>query len=437
MFAPPQAFVVTLPSFDGPDRGDLGVDSGSHMNSINRSSHVVFMACCHRWFRNCGPLLFLILTLLPCGCSGSKGEIQVATEIEIPSLLVSEVKQGRAESRKTICPVEMTNPTSKDRAIKLVRTGCACYGVTLEGTPLKTGETFTLPARETKQIQLEFLPADSQSEKNYTVDFSAALDDGKEQVIPIKCRQQVFADLRLTPSVVTVETEEATEIDDRQLIGIENVYRSEDGEAGTLNFPTVPDHMQVTELQKIGPAEDLGHGLWRQKWTAQLEVKLPADREETPKQAVFHLVAESPEGDLRARQDGTLVIHTRQKVIFPNRVHFGKIGVGNTRSRRILLSSTESNFFRLSCDSKKIPPYIKVQIQEHIDDRHLVEISVTPQVAGRFNEEIKLQTDMYDVTEIAVRIEGVAEEMLPGAPRMDRGTPDLGREFHTAPKPTE
>lgn len=437
MFAHPHAFGVSLPSSDGPDRGDPRADSGSDMQSIRKSLTGILMPRSTRSFSNCWAFLILALILLPCGCSRSAGEIDVDTEIEIPSLLVSEVVQARAESRKTFCPVEMTNPTSKDRVIKLVRTGCACYGINLDGVLLKTGATFTIPAGESKQVQLVFQPADSQSEKHYTADFSAELDEGKEQVIPIKCRQQVFADIRLTPSVVTVETEEKAEIDDRQVIGIENVYRSEDGSAGSLKFPTVPDHMQVTDLKTTGPAEDLGHGLWRQKWTAQVEVKVPADRGETPNQATFHLVAESPQGEVTARQEGTLVIHTRQKVIFPNRVHFGKVGIGNTRTRRILLSSTEANFFRLSCDPTRIPSFIRVHIQEHVDDRHLVEISVTPKVAGRFHEEIKLQTDMYDVMEIAVRIEGVAEEMESGAPRIDRGTPELGPEFHTAPKPGE
>ena len=439
MFADPPALVVSSPSFNGPVRRDPRRHPETESPQSINSSPLVNVRHWSRPNHNLKSLVFacLLLTFLPYGCARSKGEIKVNTEIEIPSLLVSEVLQARAESRKSQCPVELTNTGSKDRVVKIVRTGCACYGVTLDGTRLKSGDSFTIPAGETKQIQLEFQPADSQSEKHYTVDLTALLDNGKEQIIPIKCRQQVYSDIRITPSVVTVETEENAEINDTQAIGIEHVYRNGMNEEGALAFQTLPEHMVVSSLKKVGSAEDLGHGLWRQKWVAQVNVKLPATRDETPKQAMFSLAAESPDGEVTARQNGSLVIHTRQKVIFPNRVHFGKMGVGHTRTRRILLSSTESNFFRLTCDPSKLPPFIKVNIQEHIDDRHLVEISVTPTVAGRFFEELKFQTDMYDVTEIAVRIEGIAEEMKSGAPRIDRGTPDLGPEFHTATKSSE
>lgn len=352
---------------------------------------------------------FMIQLLLSNGCSRRQLPLKIQTDIEVPPVLISEILAAEDRLQLGKCPVEIVNSSSENHEVKLLGTGCSCYGVTFDGKRLANGETFTIPARKTRQIQIEFQPIESHSERSLTADLGVTLPDGTLQAVSVKCRFKVLADIRLTPSVITVEALPETEIFSTQTFVIEHNYRGESTTAGTPEFSRLPDSMQILSMEKSGVSEQVAAGLWRQRWVATAQVYMSADRPQMVPPLNFQVSVPNSTGRTLASGQGSLMVHTRQTIAFPNRVHFGKVAIGMSRSRRILLTSTEDSFFRLRCDPTLLPPYITVNVSEHSDERHLVELVVTPREPGPFSDVVKLQTDMYDVTEIAVRVEGVAD----------------------------
>jgi len=342
-------------------------------------------------------------------CNRDLIPLEVKTDLEVPALLLSEIQAERDPATLGHCPIKIINRSSQPQKMKLLRSGCSCYGVSLDGAKLTNGEVFSIPSKGTRTAQIDFRPAESHSEKFYTTDLSTILPNGKSHLFSVKCRLRVFADMRLTPSVITVDAIPQQAVSADQQISIEHIYRGTAEEQGTPDFSDLPPTMTVSNLKKAGPPEKLTEVIWKQIWTALVHVELPADREEmtTPLKYNVRLKGGKPAGALAAH--GSLMVHTRQTVAFPNRVNFGKIDLGETRSRRILLSSTEETIFRLQCDSSQLPAGVHVDFNDHLDLRHLVTLSITPHQPGPFSEVVKLQTDLYDFREIAVRVEGIVE----------------------------
>jgi len=353
------------------------------------------------------PLLMMML-LWP-GCNRSSQALEMNAEVRPPAVLLSEVESAEDRIRFGRCPVSVTNPGSVDQTATLLRTGCSCYGVSLDGQRLANGAEFTVPANQTRELQIEFQPASSQSEKFYTADFGFKTPEGETSVMSVKCRYQVYADVRLTPTVITIDAIPQKSAEAQEEITIEHVFRGGPGDSQEPEFPNLPASLRILQIQKSGSPEKIEPNLWRQFWKATVQIRLPADRSEGMPPLNYHVsVSRKPNGSTVSSR-GSVVVHTRQKIAFPNRVNFGKVKVGHSRSRKILLSSLEDQLFRLQCNPDDLPPELQVQFFDYSEKRHLVELILTPSQAGPFSEELILQTDMFDVTQISIRLEGIAE----------------------------
>jgi len=350
----------------------------------------------------------LLLAMVP-GCNRSSRSLDIKTEIHPPAVLLSEVESAEDRTRFGRCPIEVTNPGVTDQTATLLRTGCSCYGVSLNDERLATGAEFTIPAGQTRQLQIEFQPASSQSEKFYTADFGVQSPEGEAGILSVKCRYQVYADVRLTPTVITVDAVPQKPAETQQNIIIEHVYRGESTDSQEPGFPNLPASMQILQVQKSGLPEKIEPNLWRQFWDATVKIQLPADRPDSMPPINYHVSVSREHHGPTVSGQGSVVIHTRQTIAFPSRVNFGKVKTGSSRSRRILLSSLDDQAFRLQCDQAALPPELEVRFFDYSEKRHLVELTFTPSHAGPFSEELKLQTDMYDVTQISISLEGIAE----------------------------
>lgn len=348
------------------------------------------------------------LILMP-GCEEDGIPLEVKPQIDLPALLLSEVRSAPDRTRLGQCPIDIKNPGTVDTEVTLLRSGCTCYGVTLNGERLENGQSLIIPARQTRTIRLEFPPAESHSEKLYTVDLAVKKPGKEPQMLSVKCRQRVISDVRVTPNTITVEAipHQGAEMD--QEISIEHVSRGNGPAPGTPDFPRLPPGMTITDVKRSGPAEKLEKSLWKQMWSARAHIELPEHHSTKPTPISYNVAfaGESPEETVTAR--GNLMVHLRQTIIFPNRVNFGKMSIGKCRSRRILLSHIEDNAFRLNCNPALLPPGVKVELNDHPDRRHFVTLTMTPDHPGPFSETVKLQTDMYDILEIAIHVEGIAE----------------------------
>lgn len=324
-------------------------------------------------------------------------------------LLVSEILAAKDRARFGKCQIQIENPSTVNKEVRLIRTGCSCYGIYVDDKKLENGQTITLPAGQGVQAEIEFQPADSHSEKSYTADFSTATADGKMETRSVRCQLKVFADIRMTPSVLTVEANPDEGSSLTQNIVIEHCYRGKENDAGIPEFQQLPPEMKVTDVRRAGEPKELAPGLWRQLWQATVHVNFPETMTTVPPARTYRVSMLNEQGEATSGQ-GTVLVHLRQKIVFPNRVHFGKVPVGKTRSRKIFLTSTEDTLFRIRVNPDELPSNIKIAAGEHSDLRHMVTISITPKQVGPFSEVVKLHTNMYDVSALVIHVEGVAEE---------------------------
>lgn len=354
----------------------------------------------------------LLLSLIfSSGCRKDSQRIEAHSDVDLPAFLISEIQNAPDRSRLGQCPVELINRGSVDREITLLRSGCSCYGVTLEGERLKNSQTFFIPAKKSRTVQIEFQPAESHSDKFYTAELSATNNQGEPQLIPMKCRQRVFADLRLLPATLTVDVDAIPEktTEATRSLSIEHIYRAETPDDRQPEFTQLPEGMTVGDLQRVGPPEKIEKHLWKQTWTTQVQLSLSGNVTKKPAPQGFVVAFRGEGKGEHATARGNLMIHLRQSVVFPNRVNFGKFRAGTTRSRRILLTHVDENPFRIRFDQSQLPAGVQIDLSEYSDHHHFVTLSMTPQQAGPFNEVVKLQTDLYDIHEIAIRVEGIAE----------------------------
>jgi len=335
--------------------------------------------------------------------------VEIETDLQLPAVLLSELQTAEARKQFGRCPIELVNSSSQERDVKLVRTGCACYDATLDGNPLKEGDLISIPAGKTRQILLEFQPADGHSEKVYTADFSSSTPDGTHHPAAVKCRMRIIADLRLTPSVIAADVLHNEGGTRKETLQIEHTSRGKSPSPAKPELSQLPEHLRVISINPEESAVQIEESLWRQVWNVELEVNLNQERPSDQVPQNFLVSMKDSEAKTVAQGQGSLLIHVRKSVAFPNRVHFGKLTVGSSRSRRILLTSTEDYAFRLKCNESLLPPEVKVRLNETMDERHLVELVFTPTTPGPFSETIKFETDMYDVGEISVRLEGLVE----------------------------
>ncbi|WP_139228279.1 hypothetical protein [Planctomicrobium piriforme] len=349
------------------------------------------------WF---WPLLIFV------GCLRSGGQVEFTTDVQAKSLLVSEVQAADDRSQLVDCPIEITNRTAKDQQVTLVTTGCACYGITFNGVPLEKGSAITVPAGEKRVLQFKVMPVDAPIEKDFTAEFSVS-DQTKPRNVTVRCSLQTWLDLRVTPHVVTIELASGKEVSEERSLLIEHIFRGSGGESFELEFPELPSIARVESQKSLGSSEKLEDQLYRQAWEVVLKIDIPAGFAPSDTPLKLPVAVKAADGREAARSDVLLTLHRPQPIVFPTKVHFGKMPAGGTRSRRILLSSANQSPFQLSL--KQAPPFVESAIDPEPHAQHWVELTVSPETPGTFSGDLVLTTDRSDVPEVVIRVEGIAE----------------------------
>jgi hypothetical protein len=333
--------------------------------------------------------------------------LEVQQDVRARSLLVSEILAAQDRAQVVDCPIRVINKSGLEGNVTLLATGCSCYGVSFNGRKLNLGETVAVPPRGEVSLKIDPNPGDSQSDREYTARVSVPLR-GQPHEVNVRCRLSIYQDLRITPNAVTFEAGRGESIRDSHKLLVEHVYRGSPDQAWELNAPDLPAYARLSRLQPRGPVEHLEDDLCRQTWEAALDVELPAGAEVPELPVPFRITAKNPAGDAVSAGAGQLIVHVRRAVIYPARIHFGKLSVGEPRQRRILVSSTDDVPFTLRVDPRQTPSFLEIQTDGESASQHWVELTATLPVPGAFAEWITLLTDRSEEPEVRIDVEGLA-----------------------------
>jgi hypothetical protein len=343
------------------------------------------------------------------GCGTGNQGLVIDQNVRARSLLVSEVEA--AEDRTTLldCPIRVKNRSRQPRQITLAGTGCSCYGVALDGKPVAVKESFTVAPGKELTFRMVAVPPNAQSEKEYTLTFETPGPNDEPVAIPVSCHIDVYQNINLTPGVMTCEAPPGEAVHQAWTMAIANVFRSQDGAAPKLDFGKLPDFAKLVALERMGEPERLTDGLWRQRWTAQVGVALPAEHSESIPPASFQVRASDSSGKLLASRSGQFVVHVPRSIAYPSRVHFGKLHPGEIRQRRILVTSTDDAPFELRSDDVLRPKFVTVEIDAESKSKHWVQLAVEVDRSGSFSAPLTLRTSDPRKPLICIDLEGQVE----------------------------
>jgi hypothetical protein len=357
------------------------------------------------------PLLrcpLLLIGLFGAGCEyQATGGIDLSAQFTAPSVLISEVRTAEDRAALVFCPIEIRNTAGEPRTVVLQKTGCSCYGVIENGQRLETGSELTVPPGGQLQLQLNAMPPEMESSKEYTADFEIPEPTGSRRVT-FHCQLRTYLDLRVTPAAITVEKQPGLPSEDVREVLVEYTCRNQVPATVQPEIRGLPPDVTVTSVSALGDPEELEAGIFRKAWAVTLRSQIAADvTDEVPPVPLTVTIAD-PAGTVLASAPATWRLYLARAVNFPSRVHFGSLPVGETRSRRILLSSVDGQPFQLQLDPAGKPAFLNVTLPPTAEAQQWLELDVTPDLPGTFSGVLRLQSDRPSQPTIEIQVEGTA-----------------------------
>jgi hypothetical protein len=251
------------------------------------------------------------------------------------------------------------------------------------------------------------MPPEMESSKEYTADFEIPESAGSRRVT-FHCQLRTYLDLRITPSAITVEKQPGLPREDVREVLVE--YTCREGVPATVQpeIRGLPKNVTVTSVAALGDPEELESGIFRKAWAVTLSSQISADvTDEIPPVPLTVTIAD-PMGAVLASAPATWRLYLARAINFPSRVHFGSLPAGETRSRRILLSSVDGQPFQLQLDPAGNPEFLHVTLPQAAGAQQWLELDATPDKAGTFSAVLRLQSDRPSQPTIEIQVEGTA-----------------------------
>jgi hypothetical protein len=335
--------------------------------------------------------------------------VDVEREIQAPALLVSEILSSPDRAKLVQCATLLKNPGPRGVELQLLGTGCACYGLVVDGRRLSPGDKVTIPAQSDASLEISAQPPDAQTVKDYTADLQVTHPGGGTQLLPLHCQLMVYQDVRIVPNVITFEVSPEKSGSQTRKLLIEAVTRGSLAEDSVPAFEGLPDFATIRSISRLEAEETLEDGLRRRSWQAEFVVDRPGEILPDTPPLPFRVTVQSPSGGDIRQTTGHLVLQVRRPIAFPARVYMGKVRAGEARQRRILLTSTDDQPFTLQLDAKPLPAFLQVNLDAGSQRQHWIELLVTPRKPGEFSGELLLKTDRPEQPVLAITVTGNAE----------------------------
>lgn len=350
---------------------------------------------------------------LSAGCEGvwerpKDADVLMSETVQAPTLLLSEIESAADLKRVIDCPIVMSNRGANEVALKLLATGCSCYGVEINGRRIARGESVEVAGHSSLSLNINAQPPLTESSQEYRASFEVLQEAGTRAERHVTCALQVYRDLKAFPKVLVCETTPGGPTSFERELQLEQIYRSDDGQVDLPVFAGLPSGVELRRLTPAGVPVELETGLWKANWIAELHIEMdePLLRNE---RSELHFIRFDSNGGTSTAAEllHRIVRKYRTPVIFPSRVHFGRIPEGEFRKRIIFLSSVDGRRFKLEADAQKLPENVTVMISEDAATRFRVEVQLQALVPQDWEASLPLKTNIPEQSEIQVQLQAV------------------------------
>lgn len=344
----------------------------------------------------------MLVLLAGCASEPTGGVVEFPTEVRAKSLLVSEINTGDGTPTWFECPVPIVNHSPDSYTVTLLGMGCSCYGATLNGEAWRSNTAFILLPGERALMAIKSQLAPLAEARDFRMSLKLATG-GQTREQMIRCDLEIIDDVRMTPAILTLKatTEPLRETRD---VTIEHVYRAERPEARTVTLVNAPAGVQLQEVQPVRAAEEVEKNLWRQRWIGKLNLDLPASETLTGSNRMGLEVQK--ETRIVARGHSDLVIDPSSSLTFPRTVHFGQMSIGQTRKRRLMLSTDGRLPLEIHLQPRTTDSNLKIDVQPASPQRTWVDVEANAGIAGKWSEKLTFTTGLPDQPEIVIEVDG-------------------------------
>ncbi len=349
-----------------------------------------------------------LLILNGCKKSNPSAYLILPERVRAQTLLLSEIQAAEKMADVIKCPIVVENSTGKAQTLKLVGTGCSCYGVTFEGRKLLKGESLEIAVNETVSLNIDAGPPLTESLQDYQTRFEfQSVTDGKVEQ-NVRCELQVYRDLKVFPLVLVCETDLGVTQDLTRELTIERIYRSEDGATAEPTIQHLPEGVSVLKtVRSVGPIE-LETGIWKTVWTSLLSVQVAGDLSATGKRETYEVEFDNRE-DSTAIEPAQmqLVRRARAPILFPKQIQFGRIPLGEKRRRTIFLTHSEEAKFQLRLEQSQLPENVSVMIPEGAASRFRVEVEIEGLERGDWAKTLQFSTNLKKQPTLEIELKAI------------------------------
>ncbi|MCA8996646.1 MAG: hypothetical protein KDA80_06670 [Planctomycetaceae bacterium] len=363
----------------------------------------------HGWALGALVCLFLLQ-----GCGRHQAvELEFQNEGRAQALLISEVAASQEPHKLVKCPLAIRNPTKEDFQVTLLKTGCSCYGVLVNGTPLEKGKPFTVKPGEAYQFDISALAARAQTEKEYRASFQIESAREKPRQVSATCVVNVYQDIRLAPMVVSSSWEPGNQSKELRKLVVEHVYRSEQPTREPPKFDRLPAFVSVNQPTLLGEPEQLDTGLWRNSWEVELTLQLDEAVNNFRSPQTFDVSFSGSNPDQQTTAQGQLLVEKSQPLLYATRLHFGTFAVGQKQQRRMLVTSRNQSDFTLHVRDGDLPEGVSVSLSEEPETRQWLTFSMEFEEERDFEESVRIQTSRPDQPELEILLQGRTQVVKP------------------------
>ncbi|WP_437193738.1 hypothetical protein [Planctomicrobium sp. SH527] len=326
---------------------------------------------------------------------------------------MSEILKSEDRSALIQCPFEIVNDTYSDRVLTLKATGCSCYGLNVNGQKLKSQDSFSVSSGRHETVFIQALPPDASGEKEYTAEL-AIEDRDLRRTFPLRCTLQVYRDMQLSPRVHTIPVPQTAAVSETLQVMVEQIYRGTPSDRHEIQTMRWPEWAKANSIKQVGAVEPVEEGLWRKQWRIEVQLTL------SPEEAATVVSRADPwslpvailneRGEESASDDLLLNLSAPRTLIYPSRILFGSLNVGESQRRRILITSVMQIPFRLTEIENGTPDFLNVTLPSEPAVEQRLELIVTPAQAGPFSGQLRLKTNLASPVEILIDVSGRATD---------------------------
>ena len=378
---------------------------------VGAMSESVFIVCTQQTLR---PLFLVWITIAVflAGCAEPLPQVYIPDAIRVQSaILLSELQTASDQKQLIDSGFRIENNSSEPVRIRFDGTGCSCYGLYHQGRKLAPGEILDVPSGAAEIVSIEaklpLEPGKHRFRANLTW-----LDGEREWDLPIELTVPLFSDVTVTPTVVVQEIGKSNDV---SRIPVEVIHTSRDYDVAKQP-PVVsglPTGFFAEDWSTSSQPTELELSVWQSTWKSAISRQNPEPNDSLNEGNTQVRFSFETSGELASSAILRLIIRQTTGLRAPQRIMLGRTELGETQSRRVLVSSTDDVPFVIqsaTSDSQQL----QLDANSDIPNLHQwVTIHFTGTESGRFSSTAIITTDHPETSQIQFDVSAVVRQPPP------------------------